>query len=107
MVLVKQIRHSLWRLIVATNIRPHTTWGYAVLSGVLGSLGVALVVLAFLWPIRTASAHDLPVSLAGPKASVTALSGAVDRAAPGTFDFVDATGRADAVRQIERRDTYG
>jgi hypothetical protein len=93
--------------IVTTETRPQTKWSYAVLFGALGALAVALVVLAFLWPIKTASAHDLPVSLAGPKASVTALTGAVDKAAPGTFDFVSATGRADAVAQIKHRDTYG
>lgn len=85
----------------------HTRWQSAVLVGVVGSLVVAFVVLAFLWPSKTSSPHNLPISIAGPAAGVTALEGAVAERAPDIFDFVAATDRADAVSQIERRETYG
>lgn len=92
---------------MSTVLTPHTKWSTAVVFGVLGSLVVALVVLAFLWPTKTATTQNLPVSVAGPASSVSALESALDKAAPGTFDFVDATDRADAVTQITHRDTYG
>lgn len=85
----------------------HTKWPVAVVMGVLGSLVVALVVLAFLWPTKTATAQNLPVSVAGPDAAVTAFEKAIDEKSPGTFDFVDASSRDDAVNQIETRQTYG
>ena len=89
------------------SLRPHTKWGVAVALGVVGSLLVGLFVLAFLWPSKTSEAHNLPVSIAGPAATVSALEDALGKAAPGTFDFVEATDRDAAVSQIEKRETYG
>lgn len=88
-------------------IRPHTKWAVAVALGVLGALVVGVVVLAFLWPSKTSTTQDLPLSVAGPAASVQALEEAVSSAAPGTFDFTTADDRAEAVSQIEHRETYG
>lgn len=87
--------------------RPHTKWPVTIGLGILGALVVALVVLAFLWPTKTASAHNLPVSIAGPDAAVSAVEDAVAEKAPGAFDFVTASDREDAVTQIEERATYG
>lgn len=56
---------------------PHTKWPAAVLIGVVASVLLAVVVLAFLWPSKTSGTHDLPVSVAGPAASVTALETAL------------------------------
>ena len=89
------------------SLRPHTKWGVAVALGVIGSLLVGLVVLAFLWPSKTSEAHNLPVGITGPAATVTALEEALDKAAPGTFDFVEANDRDAAVSQIQKRETYG
>ncbi|MBS1907828.1 MAG: hypothetical protein JST33_14965 [Actinobacteria bacterium] len=89
------------------SLRPHTKWGVAVALGVVGSLLVGLVVLAFLWPSKTSEARNLPVSITGPAATVTALEEALDKAAPGTFDFVEASDRDAAVAQIQKRETYG
>ncbi|MFC9518479.1 hypothetical protein ACFTSD_22330 [Nocardiaceae bacterium NPDC056970] len=75
----------------------------AALFGVLGSLAVTLVVLAFLWPTKTAEPRDLPVSITGPAAAVAAF----EAHAPDAFDFVTADGRAEAIAQIETRETYG
>ena len=85
--------------------QPHTKWSAAVLIGVAASLLLALVVLAFLWPSKTAEVHNLPVSLAGPQAASTALEEALGSS--GTFDFVTADDRADAVSQIKTQKTYG
>lgn len=86
---------------------PHTRWPIAALLGVVGGLVVTLVVLAFLWPTKTSEARNLPVSVTGPAASVSALQDALDENAAGTFDLVAADDRADAVSQIEARVTYG
>lgn len=87
--------------------RLHTRWGVAVALGVLGSLIVGLVVLAFLWPARASTAQNLPVGITGPAASISALQEAVASASPDAFDFTEAADRADAVTQIEQRETYG
>ena len=85
----------------------HTKWPVAMAAGVVGSLIVGLLVLAFLWPTKTLEAQNLPVSVAGPEQSVTALQKALETASPGTIDLVTATGRDDAVDQIKTRQTYG
>ncbi|GAB3605600.1 hypothetical protein GCM10027413_10090 [Conyzicola nivalis] len=87
--------------------RPHTKWGVAIALGLLGSLVVGLVVLAFLWPAKTSTPQNLPVGITGPAATVSALQEAVTSASPDAFDFTEATDRADAVAQIENRQTYG
>ena len=86
---------------------PHSAWPKAVGLGVAGSLIVLLVVLAFLWPSKATSAQNLPVSIAGPAAAVTALQDALGAGSPELFDFVEASDREDAVTQIEARETYG
>lgn len=87
--------------------RPHTKWQVAIVLGLIGSAVVTLVVLAFLWPVKTASPHNLPVSVAGPAAAVTAFETAIEDQRPGVFAFIAADDRADAVAQIERRASYG
>lgn len=87
--------------------RPHTKWPIAASLGIAGSLVVLVIVLAFLWPTKTTSAHNVPVSIVGPAAAVAALEGGVAAQSPGTFDFLEAGGRAEAIAQIEDRETYG
>jgi len=79
----------------------------AVLFGVAGSIVVAVLVLAFLWPTKTSETKNLPVSIAGPSQSVAALEKAMEKASPDVIDFVPAASRGDAVDQIRGRDTYG
>ncbi|VXB05629.1 ABC-2 family transporter protein [Arthrobacter sp. 9AX] len=88
-----------------TTPPPHTKWPVAALTGVLASVLLAVVVLAFLWPSKTAETRNLPVGITGPAASVAAVENAAN--ASGTFDFVAADDRADAVDQIKKRETYG
>ncbi|MFF0815136.1 hypothetical protein ACFYVR_08275 [Rhodococcus sp. NPDC003318] len=83
--------------------KPHTKWPVAALFGVLGSLAVCLVVLAFLWPTKTAEPKNLPVGISGPAAVVAAF----EAHAPDAFDFVGAADRNDAIEQIRTRETYG
>ncbi|MFT4211914.1 MAG: hypothetical protein QM626_08575 [Microbacterium sp.] len=93
--------------VFAAPSRPHTKWGVAVAFGAAGSLVVVLIVLAFLWPTKTSAAHDLPVGIAGPEATVSAFEDALGEQGVTTFDFVAADDREDAVSQIETRETYG
>jgi hypothetical protein len=85
----------------------HTRWPIAVGLGLAASLVVTLVVLAFLWPTKTADPHDLPIGIAGPSATVQAFEKAVDQQQPGRIDFVAASDRQAAVDQIKTRETYG
>ncbi|MFJ2621268.1 hypothetical protein [Glutamicibacter sp. NPDC087344] len=84
-----------------------TRWPLAVALGALGALIVGLVVLGFLWPSKTSTVHNLPVSLSGPAATTQVLEQALEQQAPGTFNFIEATDRQDAVAQIEQRESYG
>lgn len=89
------------------NIRIRTPWIKAAVLGLGGSLVVALLVLAFMWPAKTSTAHHLPVSLAGPEAAVTAVEKQLEQASPGTFVVHRAADRTEAESQIKRRVTYG
>ncbi|MGV1033693.1 MAG: hypothetical protein ACOYBP_00520 [Microbacteriaceae bacterium] len=85
----------------------HTKWTIAFAIGAGGSIAVLVLLLAFLWPTKTASAHDIPVSVVGPASSVSMVEEALAEKASGTFEFVEATDRQAAVDQIETRQTYG
>ncbi len=85
----------------------HTKWAVSLGLGVLGSLVVTLVVLAFLWPTKTVTPHNLPVSVSGSETIVTAFEAAAEEKLPDAFDFVAADDREQAVSQIQTRETYG
>lgn len=91
----------------AAPARPHTRWGFAVLFGIVGAVLVGIVVLAFVWPIATASAKDLPIAISGPAATVTAVEKAIDDNASGVVDFREVDDRAAAVAEITTREVYG
>ncbi|WP_449372847.1 hypothetical protein [Arthrobacter psychrolactophilus] len=88
-------------------IRPHSKWPVAVGLGIAGSLIVALVVLAFLWPAKATTPQHLPVSISGPAAAVTAVKAAVAAQSPETFEFLEAADREGAIAQIQARESYG
>src|SRR3954470_16826434 len=90
-----------------SSAREHTKWGFSILFGVVGSLIVGLVVLAFLWPVATASPKDLPIAIAGPSAQATALEKAINASASGAIDFHAATDRDAAIAQIKNCSVYG
>ena len=87
--------------------RPHTKWAFAVLFGAVGALVVGLVVLAFVWPIATAAAKDVPIAISGSSAQVDAVEKAIEAKSPGVVDFVRVAGRDAAVTQIAHREVYG
>jgi len=70
----------------------------AVAFGVLAGAVVALVVLAFLWPVATSQAQDLPVGVVG---------GELPNSGDLPVDPTSYASRADAVRAIEQREVYG
>lgn len=84
---------------------PHTKWPVAVVIGVAASIALAIVVFAFLWPGKTAEARNLPVSISGDQAKVSALENATGT--NETFDFIPAADRDEAIDQIESQETYG
>jgi len=88
-----------------TTPNPHTKWPVAVIIGAAASLVLAVVVLAFLWPGKTAQTENLPVSISGDQAKISALENAMSESK--TFDFVVAKDREEAVDQIESQQTYG
>lgn len=90
-----------------SSVRPHTRWPIAVVIGVIGSLVVALVVLAFLWPTKSSAPHHLPIGIVGPAATVDAFESALDVAGGDSLELVEASDREAAVAQIEERTTFG
>ena len=90
-----------------STVAPRTGWPRAVVIGILGSIVVGIVVLAFLWPAKMSTPQHLPVSISGPVETASMLESGLAENAPDTFDFVQADDRDDAVTQIEQRETYG
>jgi hypothetical protein len=70
----------------------------AVVFGVLAGAIVALVALAFLWPVATSEARDLPVGVVG---------GQLPQSADLPVDPTSYDSRADAVQAIQERKVYG
>lgn len=83
-----------------------TKWGLTPVIGVVGGVIVGLIVLAFLWPVATSSAKDLPVAVTGSSEAVSAAKAAITEA-DGPIDPVEVADRAAAVEAIEQRDVYG
>lgn len=82
-------------------------WALVVAISIVGALLVSLVVLAFLWPSKTATPKDLPLAVSGPTQSVETLTAMLEQNAAGTFDLIEATDRDEAVAMIASRETYG
>jgi len=91
----------------AAHHTPHTPIGRVIgLSLALAAL-VAVVVLAFAWPSVTAEPHDLPLAIAGPAESISAVEQALDEQQPDIFAFDEVADRDAAVTAIEKREVYG
>lgn len=84
-----------------------TRWATGSLLGLAGSIIVGLIVLAFIWPITTASPRNLPLAIAGPAEQTTALETALETQTDGLFSFVGAQDRDAAVAAIKQREAYG
>lgn len=84
-----------------------SSWIKVISTSLLASLIVALVILAFTWPTKTMEAKNLPVSIAGPEATVSQFEQSLKDRGIETFELKQATSREDAENQIKQRETYG
>ncbi|MBW9095598.1 hypothetical protein JNB62_18115 [Microbacterium jejuense] len=89
-----------------SGIHP-TRWGVAALFGLVGSVLVAIVVMAFVWPAATAQPQNLPVGINGPADAVTAVEDKLAEQDPAPFVLSTVDDRADAVDRIQSRKLYG
>jgi len=89
-----------------SGIHP-TRWGVAALFGLIGSVLVAIVVMAFVWPAATSQAQNLPVGIDGPEAAVSAVEDKLAEQDPAPFDLTAVDDRDDAVQRIQSRELYG
>jgi hypothetical protein len=85
----------------------HTAWARAIGIATGAALLVAVVVLAFMWPVITSTVKDFPIAVAGPSEQVSAFTGALDENAAGRFDVTEVADRGAAVQTIEQREVYG
>ena len=84
-----------------------SSWIKAISTSLLASLIVALVILAFTWPTKTMEAKNLPVSIAGPEATVSQFEQSLKDRGIETFELKQASSREEAEQQIRQRETYG
>ena len=84
-----------------------SSWLKVISTSVLASLLVALIVLAFTWPTKTMETKNLPVSIAGPKVTVSQFEQSLKDQGIETFDLKQASSREEAEQQIKQRETYG
>lgn len=79
----------------------------AITVAVAAPIAVMLVVLAFMWPMATQSAKDLPVAIVGPEPAVVKVEQALSAKSPELLDLQTAASREEAVQLIEQREVYG
>ena len=84
-----------------------SSWIKVISTSLLASLIVALVILAFTWPTKTMEAKNLPVSIAGPEATVSQFEQSLKDRGIETFELKQASSREEAEQQIKQRETYG
>lgn len=87
--------------------QPHTAWGRAVGIAIAGAVVVVAILIAFVWPIITASVKDVPIAVAGSADQVAAVTSALDSKAQGVFEVTPVADRAAAVDLIKTRDVSG
>jgi hypothetical protein len=97
---------SLHRAHTDAPARP-TRWPVAAAFGLVGSVVVAIIVMAFVWPAATSQPQNLPVGISGPTDAVTAVEDKLGEQDPAPFDLHEVDSREDAVAQIESRELYG
>lgn len=77
-----------------------TPWPRAVVVALAGAAALAVVVLAFLWPSVTSTAHDVPVAVVGDNPALTSQLAS-------SFDVTTVPDRAAALDLITTREVYG
>jgi hypothetical protein len=91
----------------ATSPHPRTRWRFAVIFGLLGSILVTILIIAFIWPAATSTPKNLPVGINGPEDRVAAVTDVLDTQDPSPMDLVQVTSRDDAIAKIQHREIYG
>lgn len=86
---------------------PRSSAVTAVTAALGAAVAVAVVVLAFLWPVATAAPKDVPIGISGPVELVSQVEAVLAAQDPAPFELVEVSGRDDAVAQIEQRELYG
>lgn len=98
-------------VVTAEPVTPATpersSWIKVISTSLLASLIVAVVILAFTWPTKTMEAKNLPVSIAGPEATVSQFEQSLKDRGIETFELKQASSREEAEQQIRQRETYG
>ena len=84
-----------------------TPWRNVAQLTVAATLGVSIIVLAFIWTSVTAQPQNIPVSISGPAAQVDAATAAIDEGAEGRVVLTTVDSRDEAVALIEARDSLG
>ena len=84
-----------------------TSWHAVARLTLAATLGVSIVVLAFIWTSVTAQPQNIPIAITGPTAQVSAATDAVDEQAEGRVVLTTVGSRDDAVDLIESRDSLG
>ncbi|WP_296193829.1 hypothetical protein [uncultured Microbacterium sp.] len=99
-------RHDAHVAAVAAAPR-RTTWRATILLSIAAAAAVTIIVLAFLWPVVTASAKNIPLGLVGLEQATAQVAQNLDEHASGVFVTSDYASRDDAVAAIEHRELYG
>jgi hypothetical protein len=84
-----------------------TPWGHVVRLTVAATVGVSVIVLAFIWTAVTAQPQNIPVSISGPAEQVGATTTAIEDGAEGSVVLTTVDSREDAVGLIKSRDSLG
>ena len=91
---------------MAETIAP-TPWRTVVLTLVALTLGVSVVVLAFIWPAVASAPQNIPISITGTGEQLAVVTKQIDTASEGRLVLQGADSRADAVDLITQRETLG
>lgn len=86
---------------------PRSRWSASILISFGAAVAVGLIVLAFLWPVATASPKDVPLGLVGTSTAIDQVKTSLDDRASGVFATRAYDSRADAVTAIRQRHVYG
>lgn len=89
------------------STRTTTRWPLAVALGLIGSLLVAVLITAFIWPAATSSPKNLPVGISGPAERVAAVTDRLAEQDPSPMALVDVSSRDTAIEMIQHREIYG
>lgn len=84
-----------------------TSWGRAAVIGLMGSLLVAVIVMAFVWPAATSTAKNVPVGVSGPAPLIAQVEEMLAAQDPAPFVLSEFSSRDEAVAAIEERTVYG